>query len=64
MKTFSINCPPYYESIEFCITENKEDARKYFIDMLNIDVGKKEDSVKGYCIKSNTSTGIWLPRIP
>lgn len=64
MENFSIYCSPYYESIQFCITEDKEEARKYFKDTFDIYVGEKQVSVNGYCISTDVITAIWLPKIP
>lgn len=66
MESFSIQCPPYYEDIQFCITENKDEAKKYFEDTFKINVGEKCDSVKGYCVrnKDSATTFIWIPKLP
>lgn len=64
METFSISLDTYYDSINFCVTEDKQEARKYILESFKIDVGEKSDYVKGYCVQSAGDTVIWLPRIP
>ena len=64
MNNFTIYCPPYYENIHFCITENRDEARKYILDTFKVDVGEKHETVNGYCISTNEVTAIWLPKIP
>ena len=65
MKTFHIHCPPYNATIYFCITEKKCEARHYFIENFNVDVGDKPDSILGYCLRSDIfGPAIWLPKMP
>lgn len=64
MKNLSISLDNYYDVINFCITEDRQKAKKYIFEEFKMSIGEKSEFVKGYCVQSEGATVIWLPRIP